>query len=112
MSTHTDTCRTVILTHTVLQAMDNTRLEEGFIMPHKKTPKHFSDEKVTDLHVSNVPVDVHGGRNAVFRDVFVTLWIRFTVHRVNTGDGNSFMTKGYVTEKTQDDIRRLSEMSK
>lgn len=79
----------------------NTRLDSAF---HNVTKNPLPDKKVTDLHVSNVPVDVHGGRNAVFRDVFVTLWIRFTVHRVNTGDGNSFMTKGYVTVNTQDDI--------
>lgn len=59
---------------------------------------------MADLHVSNVPVDVHGGRDAVFRDVFVTIWTRFAVHRVNTGDGNSFVAKGYVTINTADGI--------
>lgn len=58
---------------------------------------------MTDLHVSNVPVDVHGGRDTVLRDVFVTLWIRFTVHRVDAGDGDSFVTEGYVTVNMEDD---------
>lgn len=78
--------------------MDNKRLDS--VLHNVKSQKNSvktPDERVTDLHVSNVPVYVHGGRNAVFRDVFVTLWIRFTVHRVNTGNGNSFMTEGYVT---------------
>lgn len=55
-----------------------------------------------DLHVSNVPVNVHGGRDAVFRDVFVTIWTRFAVHRVDTGDGNFFVAEGYVTGNTAD----------
>lgn len=59
---------------------------------------------MADLHVSNVPVNVHGGRDAVFGDVFVTIWTRFAVHRVNTGDGNSFVAEGYVTDNTADGI--------
>lgn len=52
--------------------------------------------------MSNVPINVHGGRDAVFRDVFVAIWTRFTVHRINTGDGNSFVAKGDVTVNTAD----------
>lgn len=57
---------------------------------------------MADLHVSNVPVNVHGGGDAVFGDVFVTIWTRFAVHRVNAGDGNSFVAEGYVTVNTAD----------
>lgn len=67
-----------------------------------KKPFKTPNEREADLHVSNVPVNVHGGRDAVFRDVFVAIWTRFTVHRINTGDGNSFVAEGYVTVNTAD----------
>lgn len=54
--------------------------------------------------MSNIPVNVHGGRDAVFGDVFVTIRTRFAVHRVYTGDGNSFVAEGYVTVNTADGI--------
>lgn len=87
---------------------NNTRLDPVFHNANisVKTP----DERVTDLHVSNVPVDVHGGRDAVFRDVFVTLWIRFTVHRVNAGDGDSLVTEGYVTVDMGDDRETVRDL--
>lgn len=71
---------------------------------------NISVKTLTDLHVSNVPVDVHGGRDAVLRDVFVTLWIRFTVHRVNAGDGHSFVTEGYVTVNIGDDRETVRDL--
>lgn len=87
---------------------NNTRLDPAFhnVNISVGTP----DERVTDLHVSNVPVDVHGGRDAVLRDVFVTLWIRFTVHRVNAGDGDSFMTEGYVTVNMGDNGETVRDL--
>lgn len=48
-----------------------------------------------------VPVDVHGGGDAVFRDVFVAVWTRFTVDRVDTGDGNSLLPQSYVAVNRQ-----------
>lgn len=68
--------------------------------------------KETDLHVSNVPVDVHGGCDAVFRDVLVPVWIRLAVHGVNAGDGDSFVTEGYVAVNAVDTTWRRSEISK
>lgn len=75
-------------------------------MSSQKKKKSFKtpDERVADLHMSNVPVNVHGGRDAVFGDVFVTIWTRFAVHRVYTGDGNPFVAKGYVTVNAADGI--------
>lgn len=45
----------------------------------------------TVLEVRYVAVDVHGGGDAVFLDVFVVVWDRVAVHRVDTGDGNSLL---------------------
>lgn len=80
--------------------------EFNHVESKNKPKKSFKTlyERVADLHVSNVPVNVHGRRDAVFGDVFVTIWTRFAVHRVNTRDGNSFMAEGYVTVNTADAI--------
>lgn len=43
-----------------------------------------------------VPVDVHGGGDTVFGDVFVAVRIRFTVDRVDTGNRNSLLPQSYV----------------
>lgn len=43
-----------------------------------------------------VPVDVHGGGDAVFGDVFVAVWIRFAVDRVDAGDGDPLLPQSYV----------------
>lgn len=45
----------------------------------------------------DVSVDVHGGGDAVLGDVFVVVWVRLTVNRVDAGDGNSLLAQGYVT---------------
>lgn len=57
-----------------------------------------------------VPIDVHRGGDAVFRDVFVAIWIRFAVHRVYTGDGNPLLSKSYVPVNIADaDYQSLSK---
>lgn len=113
LSTHAYARRTVLLTNTVLWPwiksesnichfeLPSTEGGNSFKIPHKK---------VSNLQVCYVPIDVHGGGEAVFRDVFVAIWIRFTVDRVDTGDGNSLLPKSYVPVNTTDaDYRSLSK---
>lgn len=50
----------------------------------------------------DVPVDVHRRGDTVFRDVFVAIWIRFTVDRVDTRDGNSLLPQSYVAVNRAD----------
>lgn len=52
---------------------------------------------VTHLQVCYVPVDVHGRGDAVFGNVFVVVWVRFAVDRVDAGKGDSLLAQGYVT---------------
>lgn len=56
----------------------------------------------THLQVCDVPVDVHGGSDTVFGDVFVAVWIRFTVDRVDTGNGNTLLPQSDVTVNRAD----------
>lgn len=52
----------------------------------------------------NVPVDVHGGSDAVFGDVFETVWISLTVDGIDTWDGNSFLPQSYVAVNRVDAV--------
>lgn len=58
---------------------------------------HLREWFITYLQVCYVPVNVHGGGDTVFGDVFVAVRIRFTVDRVDTGNRNSLLPQSYVT---------------
>lgn len=51
----------------------------------------------TNLQVSDVSVDVHGGRYAVLRDVLVVGRAWLTVHSVDTGDGDTLVSTSNVS---------------
>lgn len=58
----------------------------------------------------DVLVNVHGRGDTVLRDVFVVVWTRFTVDRVDTRNWNSLVSPGYVSvggvrEKVRDHSR-------
>lgn len=60
--------------------------------PHQASPLHLG----THLQVGDVPVDVHGGRLAVLRDVLVVLGTWLPVHTVDARDGHVLVATGYV----------------
>lgn len=74
----------------------------GTSLQHAQSDQRRPDKRVTDLQVCDVPVDVHRGGDTIFRDVFVAIWIRFTVHRVDTRDGNSLLPQSYVAVNRAD----------
>lgn len=56
--------------------------------------------RATDLQVRDVPVDVHGGGDAVFRDVLEAVGVRLAVHAVDAGDGDPLLAQSDVTANT------------
>lgn len=74
------------------------------VLAHKATVslRQLMKRFLTDLQVCYVPIDVHGGGDTVFGDVFVAVWIGFTVNRVDTGDRNSLLPQSYVAVNTAD----------
>lgn len=59
----------------------------------------------TDLQVRDVPVDVHGRGDAVFRDVLKAVGVRLAVHAVDAGDGDSLLAQGDVTANTGEAVQ-------
>lgn len=50
----------------------------------------------THLQVSDVAIDVHGGRLAVLRDVLVILRAGLPIHTVDTGNGHVLIAPSHV----------------
>lgn len=48
----------------------------------------------------DVPVDVHGGGDAVFRDVLESVGVRLAVHAVDARDGDPLLTQSHVATDT------------
>lgn len=50
-----------------------------------------------DLQMGDVSVNVHGGRHAVLRNVFIVAGARLIVHSVDTRDGDSLIASSNVS---------------
>lgn len=70
----------------------------GSVLSHRVGPDGF--RRATDLQVRDVPVDVHGGGDAVFGDVLEAVGVRLAVHAVDAGDGDPLLAQGDVTANT------------
>ena len=58
--------------------------------------------------MSDVLVDVHGGRDTVDRDVLVVVWTGFAVHRVHTWHWDSLVASGYVSVRSRRETGQLN----
>lgn len=50
------------------------------------------------LQVSDVAVDVHGGRLTVLGDVLVVLWAGLPIHAIDTGNRHVLITPSHVPD--------------
>lgn len=56
---------------------------------------------VSHLQVSDVSVDVHGGRFTVLGDVLIVLWAWLPIHAIDTGNGHILIASGYIPTEGQ-----------
>lgn len=66
-----------------------------------RPPPHGGAAAAADLQVSDVPVDVHGGRHAVLGHVLVVAGAQLAVHGVDAGDGDSLVAASDVSAPGQ-----------
>lgn len=60
-------------------------------------PQGPAPPTTADLQMGDVPVNVHGGRHAVLRNIFVVAGARLAVHSVDTRDGDSLIASSNVS---------------